>query len=29
MSTLALVWVTGGLGLAALFAWVILTGPGE
>ena len=29
MIALTLVWVTGGLGLAAVFAWVVLTGPSE
>ena len=29
MIALTLVWVTGGLGLAAVFASVVLTGPSE
>ena len=29
MSATALIWITGCLGLAALFAWVVLTGPSE
>ena len=29
MSALALVWITGGIGLVALLAWVVLTGPDE
>ncbi len=27
MSALALIWLAGILGLAAMFAWVVLTGP--